>query len=223
MSRCRPAAAVLLLVALAGCGGADPGRSTAGPATTDRGSTAPASAPPVPGSADELGALLLSDVPSGLPRVPDEDLDPPAGPKTVDDVAGYADDAEHERSVLEGYGYRWGWERFWQADGAQTTVFLDQFTGAPGARAYAEDLARNDAGYYSGELRDDDPRAPEGCRVLVVDRRAAEARGMGGPAVLGWCARGHVSVAVSAVAATPAAAAAEMYAALEAQLARLPG
>ena len=64
-------------------------------------------------SAEELGALVVAEVPSGLPRLPDDELEPPAGAKAVEDVAEYADDPAREREVLEDYGYRYGWERFW--------------------------------------------------------------------------------------------------------------
>ena len=62
-----------------------------------------------PESSADLGALLVTEVPSGLPRLPDDELQPPAGPKGVDDVADYSDDPAREQDVLEGYGYRYGW------------------------------------------------------------------------------------------------------------------
>ena len=80
-----------------------------------------------------LGGLVLAEVPAeACPLVPDDELDPPAGPKTVDDVAGYADDADREAGVLTDYGYRWGWERFWRDEDALASVFVDQFEGTPG-------------------------------------------------------------------------------------------
>ncbi len=71
--------------------------------------------PREPASADDLGALILTELPSGLPRLSDDHLMPPAGAKRVEDVAGYSDDPARERAVLEDYGYRHGWERFWGA------------------------------------------------------------------------------------------------------------
>ena len=47
------------------------------------------------------------------PGCADDELDPPAGAKRVEDIAGYSDDPAREREVLEDYGYRYGWERFW--------------------------------------------------------------------------------------------------------------
>ena len=82
----------------------------------------------------------------------------------------YAEDPAREREVLEDYGYRHGWERFWGAGaGPVTSVFVDQFEHRAGAGAYAEDLARNDAEHYGGVLREDPPDLPGGCRLLTVD------------------------------------------------------
>ena len=50
----------------------------------------------------ELGALVVTEVPSGLPRLPDDELDPPAGAKRVDDVADYSDDPARERGRARG-------------------------------------------------------------------------------------------------------------------------
>ena len=77
---------------------------------------------PLPASADELGDLIVTEVPSGLPRLSDGDLTPPAGAKRVEDVAAYADDPVRERAVLEDYGYRHGWERFWGRKSGPVTV-----------------------------------------------------------------------------------------------------
>ena len=107
-----------------------------------------------------LGDLVLTEVPADLPLVPDDELDPPAGPKTLDDVAGYADDAEREAEVLTDYGYRWGWERFWRDEDALTSVFVDQFDGTAGATSYAADLTRNDTDHYGGIPR---PAPPTSC------------------------------------------------------------
>ena len=142
---------VALLLAVptgAGCTASGDGRVGAAAAATT--TAAP------PSATAGLAALLLTEVPSGLPRVPDDELDPPAGRKSVEDVAGYAPDADHQREVLEDYGYRWGWERFWRTGNQLTSVFLDQFGTPDGAAVYADDLARNDAEYYGG-VPDDDP------------------------------------------------------------------
>ena len=74
------------------------------------------------------------------------------GRSSVDDIAGYSDDPAREREVLEDYGYRFGWERFWGegSDGPVTGVFVDQFETRAGAGAYAEEVARNDAERYRG-------------------------------------------------------------------------
>jgi len=176
-----------------------------------------------PESADELGALVVTEVPSGLPRLPDAELDPPAGGKAVDDIADYSEDPARERDVLEHYGYRQGWERFWGSGsgGPMTGVFVDQFSSRAGAVAYAEDLARNDAEHYDGVLHDNPPDLPGGCRMLTVDDAEAQAA-LGGPAALAWCGHGPFSVAVTAVAASMDAAREEVLAVVDEQLDRLP-
>jgi hypothetical protein len=176
-----------------------------------------------PESADELGALVVTEVPSGLPRLPDAELDPPAGAKAVDDIADYSEDPARERDVLEHYGYRQGWERFWGSGsgGPMTGVFVDQFSSRAGAVAYAEDLARNDAEHYDGVLHDNPPDLPGGCRMLTVDDAEAQAA-LGGPAALAWCGHGPFSVAVTAVAASMDAAREEVLAVVDEQLDRLP-
>jgi hypothetical protein len=180
------------------------------------------SATPTPGSVEELGDLVLAQVPSGLPRIPDADLQPPAGAKTVDDVASYAEDPARERAVLRDYGYRHGWERFWgSTTGPLTSVFLDQFDEPAGAGAYAEDLAGNDAEVYEGVLRRDPPDLPAGCSLLTV-AEADPATGLAGPAAFAWCGHGAFSVAVTAVAGTEEDAVAEVRAVVAAQLEELP-
>ncbi|MGY1746718.1 hypothetical protein [Blastococcus sp. SYSU D00695] len=215
----RAAAALLAVLPALGCGGGDTGTGTPTPSV--------AAAEHTPETAEELSALVVADVPSGLPRVPDADVDPPAGAKSVDDVAGYAEDPGYERGVLEDYGYRYGWERFWGTPGATvTSVFVDQFDDAPGAAAYAEDLAGDGARYYAGMLLPDPEQLPEGCRLLTVQQPDPESR-VTGPAAFAWCAHGTFSVAVSAVTAPPGgsvdAATAEVTAVVTEQLDRLPG
>jgi hypothetical protein len=181
-----------------------------------------ASAEALPESAEDLGAVVVTEVPSGLPRLPDDELEPPAGPKAVDDVADYSDDPARERDVLEEYGYRHGWERFWgTGSGPMTGVFVDQFESRAGAVAYAEDLARNDAEHYDGVLHENPPELPGGCRMLTVDDAAAQ-QALGGPAALAWCAHGPFSVSVTSVAETMRAAEDEVRAVVEEQLDRLP-
>jgi hypothetical protein len=175
----------------------------------------------LPGSPDELEQLIVDAVPSALPRLPDEELQPPAGAKRVEDVAGYSDDPARERKILEDYGYRQGWERFWgEGAGLITGVFVDQFRSRAGAGAYAEDLARNDAEHYRGELEEKPSDLPGGCRMLIVDD--AEEAGLDGPAAFAWCGHGPFSVAVTAVAGDVDAAEEEVRAVLADQLDRLP-
>ncbi|RBY96665.1 hypothetical protein DQ237_08645 [Blastococcus sp. TF02-8] len=214
MTRGRPAA--LLPVALAAaltlpaCGQVVDGAATA----------APASARPV--TPEELGALLVTEVPSGLPRLPDDEVTPPAGAKALEDVAGYAADPARERAVLEDYGYLHGWERFWgHGTGPITGVFVDQFERRDGARAYAEDLARNDAELYGGMLSEDPPDLPASCRALTVEDPVPEA-GLADPAAFAWCWHGVFSVAVTAVSPTADEALAEVRAVMGRQLAQLP-
>lgn len=221
MSRGRPAragwAAVLLaalpVLAAPACGREDDGASAS--AATD---------PAAPASAEDLEPLIVDDVPSGLPRLPDDRIDPPAGPKRVEDVARYADDPARERAVLRGYGYRHGWERFWGSgtgEGPQTGVFVDQFEHPDGAAAYAEDLARNDADHFGGLFSEGPPGLPDGCRRLLVDEARPD-RGLTGPAAFAWCTRGEFSVWASAVAEDLDAATAEVHEVVTEQLDRLP-
>jgi hypothetical protein len=176
---------------------------------------------PPPASADELGALIVPEVPSGLPRLSDGDLDPPAGAKRVEDVAGYAEDPARERAVLEDYGYRHGWERFWGSDsGPLTGVFVDQFDVRAGAAAYVEDLARNEAEHYGGMLSEEPAGLPGDCWLLTVEDPDPEQ--LHGPAALAWCVHGMFSVSATAVADSVDAAEEEVRAVLAAQLDRLP-
>ena len=221
-SRLLPATAAALLLLTPLCSGCT---SDAGPTDPDGGtatvSAGTASEPATPASAAELESLLVRDVPSGLPLVADDELDPPAGEKTIDDVAGYGDDAQRQRRVLEDYGYQRGWERFWRSGDALTSVFLDQFEGAEGAASYAGDLARNDADYYGGVLDSSPDDLPAGC-VLMVRNDLEPRHGLAGPAAFGWCAAGVFTVAVAAVAGSTADARAELAAVTAAQLDRLP-
>jgi hypothetical protein len=207
--------AVLLVVlpwlpTTAGCTRAVDGEPKAAPVDT------------YPTSAAELGELVVPEVPSGLPRLPDGELQPPAGAKSVDDIADYSDDPERERGVLEGYGYRYGWERFWgSGSGPMTGVFVDQFGARAGAGAYARDLARNDAKRYSGVVHENPPGLPGGCQMLTVDDAAAQGT-LGGPAALAWCGHGRFSVSVTSVAESLGAAEAEVRAVVTAQLDVLP-
>lgn len=181
-------------------------------------------APAEPSTPDELERLVADEVASGLPRLPDGAITPPAGAKRLEDVAGYSDDPARERAVLEDYGYRHGWERFWGSGtgtGPQTGVFVDQFEQPGGALAYAEDLARNDAEHYGGLLSEGSPDLPADCWRLVVDEARPD-QGLAGPAAFAWCTRGRFSVSVSAVAESVDAATEEVGAVVADQLDRLP-
>ncbi|CCG04657.1 conserved exported protein of unknown function [Blastococcus saxobsidens DD2] len=180
---------------------------------------APSDRPTTPA---ELEQLLVAVVPSGLPRLPDDEVEPPAGAKRLEDVAGYAPDPARERAVLASYGYRFGWERFWgRESGPMTGLFVDQFQQRSGARAYAEDLARNDAELYGGTLSEDPPELPGNCRLLTVDAPVPQA-GLTDPAAFAWCWHGVFSVSVTAVAETADDAVREVGAVLDTQLALLP-
>jgi len=183
----------------------------------------PAAAAATPASAAELEALIVTAVPSGLPRLPDDAVDPPAGEKTVDDIAGYSRDPRHEREVLKGYGYRHGWERFWGdgRSGRLTSVFVDQFDHRTGAAAYAADLARNEAGHYGAMLMENPPDLPGGCHLITVEDPGPEAR-LTGPAALVWCGSGVFSVSVTVVADSVDDAEEELRGVLAEQLDRLP-
>jgi hypothetical protein len=176
-----------------------------------------------PTSAAGLQALVVADVPSGLPRMPDDALSPPAGEKTLDDVAGYAADPASERRVLRDYGFRYGWERFWgTGTDPVTSVFVEQFTAPAGAAAFSADLARNDADHYRAVLHEDPPDLPAGCRLLTVAGAQPDV-GLRGPAAFAWCADDVFSVAVTSVADSADAARREVAALVRTQLARLPG
>jgi hypothetical protein len=200
----------LLLALLTGCTAPSGGGADAAPA----GAT-----PATPG---ELEEFVVPDVPSGLPRVPDDHLSPPAGAKTVEDVAGYAEDAQREREVLDDYGYRFGWERYWgSGSGPLTTVFTHQFETPDGAAAFTRDVAAHDADVYGGLLREGTPGLPDGCRLLELPE-GAPAAGVASPAAFAWCTRGVFSVAVTAVAGSLDSATEEVKAVVAAQLDRLP-
>jgi hypothetical protein len=202
--------------------------ATTGCERTVEGTATASSATDLPSTSAELGALIVTRVPSGLPRLPDDELDPRAGAKTVEDIAGYSDDPARQREVLRGYGYRFGWERFWGVAGGppMTGVFVDQFATRAGAGAYAEDLARNDAAHYRGMLRENPPFLPSGCRMLTVDGTGTAVAGPGaalaGPAAFAWCEHGVFSVSVTAVAHTAGTAGEEVRAVIAQQLDRLP-
>jgi hypothetical protein len=206
-------ALALLLALLTGCATQTGGDASAA-------STAPAAATPdAPG---ELEALVLPEVPSSLPRVPDDALSPPAGEKLLEDVAGYAEDAVREREVLGDYGYRFGWERYWGSGaGPLTTVAVHQFETTDGAAAFTADLAAHEAEVYGGLLREDPPDLPPGCRLLQLDE-GAPAAGMAAPAAFAWCARGAFSLAVTAVSGSVESATEEVRGVVAAQLERLP-
>jgi hypothetical protein len=209
--RCAVVVAVLpTVLSLLGCSRAVDGVAMPGPGAD------------LPASAADLERLIVPEVPSGLPRLPDDELEPPAGEKRMQDIADYATDPARELDVLEDYGYRYGWERFWgKGTGPVTSVFVDQFQGRTGAGSYAEDLARNDAEHYDGLLREDPPDLPGGCRSLTVDDADPEV-GLDGPAAFAWCRHGVFSVAVSAVSDSVDAAEEEVRRVLDDQLDRLP-
>jgi hypothetical protein len=215
VTRSLPALAALLV--LAGTTGTGCTSTVAGQARPAAGS----SGSDLPGSPSALEALVVTEVPSGLPRVPDDELDPPAGEKTIDDVAGYAEDAADQRSVLTDYGYQYGWERFWRGDEALTSVFIDQFDQPMGATAYADDLVRNDSEYYGGVPDAGPAGLPGGCSGMTVDEPDPRL-GFSGPAAFSWCPHGVFTVSVAASAGTPEAARAEVEAVTLEQLGRLP-
>jgi hypothetical protein len=220
----RRAAAVLLLAAgLLSTGGCSRAATpAAGSPTAENPVPSPtASAPPT--SAASLAALVVTEVPSGLPRMPDLALTPPAGEKTLDDVAAYASDAAEERKVLGDYGFRYGWERFWgTGTDPVTSVFVEQFGSEAGAAAFSADLARNDADHYRAVLHEKPAGFPPGCRLLTVAGAQPDV-GLPGPAAFAWCADGVFSVAVTSVAGSADAARDEVATLVATQLARLPG
>ena len=194
-----------------GCAMPVDGAASPGPTASD-----------LPSSAEELEELIVTRVPSGLPRVPDDELHPPAGRKRLEDIAHYADDPAREREVLEEFGYRFGWERFWGHDAASLTgVFVDQFESRAGAGTYAEDLAGNDAEHYDAVLHPDPEDLPGGCQMLTVEEAPPEVE-LAGPTAFVWCAHGVFSVSVSAVGDTAEDAEQQVRAVLEEQLDRLP-
>lgn len=203
-------AALPTVLSLLGCSRAVDGVAMPGPGAD------------LPTSAEQLERLIVTEVPSALPRLPDDQLEPPAGEKRIEDIADYSTDPARELDVLEGYGYRYGWERLWgEGNWPVTGVFVDQFERRSGAGAYAEDLARNDAEHYDGMLRESPPDLPGGCRALTVDDAAPEL-GLLGPAAFAWCRHGVFSVSVSAVADSIDVAQEEVRRVLDHQLDRLP-
>jgi hypothetical protein len=199
------------LLAPIGCARSVEGGASPGPPASD-----------LPSSVEELEELIVEQVPSGLPRVPDDELHPPAGAKRLEDIAHYADDPAREREVLEEFGYRFGWERFWGRDSASLTgVFVDQFESRAGAGTYAADLAGNDAEHYDAVLHADPEDLPGGCEMLTVEDAQPEAE-LAGPTAFVWCAHGVFSVGVTAVGDTAEDAEEQVRAVLEEQLDRLP-
>ena len=197
-------------LALSGCTTSVDGRPTPAPVTA------------TPDAVGDLEALVVAEVPSGLPRLADDDLDPPAGAKSVEDVATYADDPAREREVLADYGYRHGWERFWGSDdGPLTSVFVDQFEHRAGAGAYAADLAGNDAEHYGAMLSENPADLPGNCRSMTVVDPDPDHE-LWGPAAIAWCGHGVFSVGVTAIAESVDAAEAEVRAVVLAQIERLP-
>ena len=189
---------------------------------TVAGTASPGPVSGVPSSPEELEPLVVTAVPSGRPRLPDHEVRPRAGAKTVEDVAAYAEHPERERQVLATYGYRFGWERFWGVEADQvTSVFVFQMRTRGGADAYARDLAANDAEHYRGTLSQNPPGLPGGCRLVTVEDARPEAD-LPGPAAISWCGHGVFSVSVTAVAPTLEQARAEVRALLPRQLERLP-
>ena len=171
--------------------------------------------------AEELGKLIVTEVPSGLPRMADETLMPPAGAKRVEDIAGYSDDPARERAVLRDYGYRYGWERFWGTEtGPVTSVFVDRFDSRAGAGAYTEDLAGNDAESYRGMLSENPAGLPGGCWLLTVAH--PDPGQLHGPAASARCVHGVFSVSATAVSDSVDSAEREVHAVLTAQLELLP-
>jgi hypothetical protein len=199
------------VLAMAGCTRAVDGVPTAAPSTA------------TPSSAAELEELVVTEVPSRLPRLADDELQPPAGEKDVEDLAGYSHDPGREMGVLQEYGYRFGWERFWGSGGSgpMTGVFVDQFDRRAGADAYAADRARNYAERFEGILVENPPDLPGGCWLLTVEDPVPEAK-LSGPAALASCGHGAFSVAVTAMADSVEAAQDEVRAVLEEQMAELP-
>jgi hypothetical protein len=207
---CGGAALVAVVLSGSGCGRAVEGVPTAGAAA------------PTPENAEDLGELVVPEVPSGLPRLPDGYLHPPAGAKRVEDVAGYATDPGREGEVLEDYGYRFGWERFWgHGTGPVTGVFVDQFEDRAGVGRYVEDLARNEAEAHGGVLGENPPQLPGGCWLLTVEDPPPGGE-LAGPAAMVWCGHGAFSVSVRAVAGSVDSAEEEARLVLEEQLDRLP-
>lgn len=236
-SGARTAAVLLLtggLLPTAGCSRPDgPAASASGSLTASStvsstasptgGSTGMPAAPATPTSAAQLAALVVAEVPSSLPRMPDASLTPRAGEKTLDDVAAYAADQAEERKILGDYGFRYGWERFWgTGTDPVTSVFLEQFATAAGAAAFTADLARNDADHYRALLHEDPAGFADGCRLLTVAAAQPDV-GLNGPAAFAWCTHGVFSVAVTSVGGSAAAARDEVAALVATQLARLPG
>ena len=200
----------LLLALLTGCAASTDGDASAAPAAA------------TPDTPRQLETLVVPAVPSGLPRVPDDALSPPAGEKLLEDVAGYAEDAAREREVLDDYGYRFGWERYWgSGSGPLTTVAAHQFETTEGALAFTADLAAHEAEVYGGLLREDPPDLPAGCRLLQLEEGAPAAR-VAAPTAFAWCAQGAFSLAVTAVSGSVEAATEEVAAVVAAQLERLP-
>ena len=169
-----------------------------------------------PASAEELGALIVTEVPSGLPRLPDEDLTPPAGQEA----------GRGHRGLCPRSGTGAGGPRglrlpvrlgtvLGHRDGPVTGVFVDQFDTRAGAAPTPRTSPATTPSTTAACWRR--PRRPAG-RLLVADR--------GGPRPGAAARAGRVrlvrarvfSVSVTAVADSVDAAEEEVRAVLEAQL-----
>lgn len=93
---------------------------------------------PYPTTAEELETYIVDAAPGGLAQVPNGNANPPAGPSTIDDVAGQFADAAEMQTTLEEIGYWQGYRRVWGDTSTGLTIYVDQFLISSGASDFVE-------------------------------------------------------------------------------------
>lgn len=93
---------------------------------------------PYPTTAEELETYIVDVAPAGLAQVPNGNANPPAGPSTIEDVAGQFADADEMQTTLEEIGYWQGYRRVWGDTTTGLTVYVDQFLISSGASDFVQ-------------------------------------------------------------------------------------
>lgn len=164
------AAVLLTATALTACGDDSPA-----PANEAVTSTAAATTPPTTTTTEEectagdadpagLGGALVSAVPDGFVRLPDDVGD--TGPSDLEKAV--RDDLDPDaREVLVELRFRRGYQRQWaNADDHRLIVFLYEFCDEAGAEGYLDDTVAGSGGPEVEQFRPDIPEADVGFRAV---------------------------------------------------------